>query len=44
MLPILRNTVTALAGTDRALLTAAKGVGMTPRQSLWLVELPLAAR
>ena len=43
MLPILRNTVTGLAGLDRAVLTAAKGVGMTPRQSLMLVELPLAA-
>ncbi len=43
MLPILRNTVTALHGLDRAVLTAAKGVGMTPRQSLLLVELPLAA-
>jgi osmoprotectant transport system permease protein len=43
MLPILRNTVTGLAGLDRAVLTAAKGVGMTPRQSLLLVELPLAA-
>jgi osmoprotectant transport system permease protein len=43
ILPILRNTVTGLAGLDRAVLTAAKGVGMTPRQSLLLVELPLAA-
>ena len=43
MLPVLRNTVTALIGIDPAILMAAKGVGMTPRQSLWLVELPLAA-
>ncbi len=43
MLPVLRNTVTALAGTDPAIRTAARGVGMTPRQSLFLVELPLAA-
>jgi osmoprotectant transport system permease protein len=43
MLPVLRNTVTALAGLDPAILRAAKGVGMTPRQSLLLVELPLAA-
>ena len=43
MLPILRNTVTGLAGVDRAVLMAAKGVGMTPRQSLRLVELPLAS-
>ena len=43
MLPILRNLVTALAGLDPAILMAAKGVGMTPRQSLFKVELPLAA-
>jgi len=43
MLPILRNVVTALAGLDPAVLMAAKGVGMTPRQSLFKVELPLAA-
>lgn len=43
MLPILRNTVTALNGLDPAILMAAKGVGMTPRQSLFRVELPLAA-
>ena len=43
MLPVLRNTVTALAGIDPAIRTAARGVGMTPRQSLLLVELPLAA-
>jgi osmoprotectant transport system permease protein len=43
MLPVLRNTVTALVGIDPALRMAAKGVGMTPGQSLRLVELPLAA-
>jgi osmoprotectant transport system permease protein len=43
MLPVLRNTVTALVGIDPAIRMAAKGVGMTPRQSLQLVELPLAA-
>jgi osmoprotectant transport system permease protein len=43
MLPVLRNTVTALAGIDPAIKTAARGVGMTPWQSLVLVELPLAA-
>ncbi len=43
MLPILRNVVTALEGLDPAILMAAKGVGMTPRQSLFKVELPLAA-
>src|SRR5664279_71052 len=42
MLPVLRNTITGLAGVDAALLEAAQGVGMTPRQSLFTVELPLA--
>jgi osmoprotectant transport system permease protein len=42
MLPVLRNTITGLNGVDPALKEAAKGVGMTPRQSLLSVELPLA--
>jgi osmoprotectant transport system permease protein len=42
LLPILRNTVTGLAGVDPAVQEAALGVGMTPRQALWRVELPLA--
>jgi osmoprotectant transport system permease protein len=42
MLPVLRNTITGLQGVDASLLEAAQGVGMTPRQSLFTVELPLA--
>ena len=42
VLPLLRNTVTGLHGVDAYLLEAARGVGMTPRQQLWRVELPLA--
>src|SRR5712671_1877180 len=42
MLPVLRNTITGLQGVDTAILEAAQGVGMTPRQSLFTVELPLA--
>jgi len=42
LLPILRNTVTGLAGIDPAVREAARGVGMTPRDELWRVELPLA--
>src|SRR5439155_1254187 len=42
MLPVLRNTITGLQGVDAAILEAAQGVGMTPRQSLFSVELPLA--
>jgi len=42
LLPVLRNTVTGLSGLDPAVLEAARGVGMTPRESLFQVELPLA--
>jgi osmoprotectant transport system substrate-binding protein/osmoprotectant transport system permease protein len=42
MLPVLRNTIAGLQGVDPAILEAAQGVGMTPRQSLYMVELPLA--
>src|SRR6202012_2347529 len=42
MLPVLRNTIPGLRGVDPALLEAAQGVGMTPRQSLFSVELPPA--
>ena len=42
VLPILRNTVTGIAGVDRSLKEAAQGVGMTPWQQLARVELPLA--
>jgi len=42
LLPILRNTVTGLAGIDPAVREAAEGVGMTPAQRLRMVELPLA--
>jgi osmoprotectant transport system permease protein len=43
MLPVLRNTITGLDAIDPAIKTAARSVGMTPMQSLLLVELPLAA-
>ena len=42
VLPILRNTVTGIGGVDAALVEAASGVGMTDRQRLTRVELPLA--
>jgi osmoprotectant transport system permease protein len=42
MLPVLRNGITGLNGIDPGLREAAQGVGMTPRQSLFMVELPLA--
>src|SRR5256886_17153861 len=42
MLPVLRNTIPGVRGVEPAILEAAQGVGMTPRQSLFTVELPLA--
>jgi osmoprotectant transport system permease protein len=42
MLPVVRNTLTGLSEIDPAIRQAAVGVGMTPRQALWMVELPLA--
>src|SRR6202048_4457201 len=42
MLPVLRNTITGLRGVDAAIIEAAQGVGMTERQSLFMVELPRA--
>jgi osmoprotectant transport system permease protein len=43
LLPVLRNTCTGIEGVDAAVLEAARGMGMTPHQVLWQVELPLAA-
>ncbi|MBX3483279.1 ABC transporter permease/substrate-binding protein [Phenylobacterium sp.] len=43
ILPILRNAVVGITGVDPAIREAADGVGMTPRQKLMQVELPLAA-
>src|SRR5579863_5280642 len=41
MLPVLRNTITGLSGIEPSILEAAQGVGMTPAQSLVIVELAL---
>jgi osmoprotectant transport system permease protein len=43
LLPILRNTYTGIAEVDPAVVESAKAMGMTPRQVLWQVQLPLAA-
>ncbi len=43
LLPIIRNTYTGIAGVDRAVVEAARGMGMTDLQLLRVVELPLAA-
>jgi osmoprotectant transport system permease protein len=43
VLPILRNAVAGLTGLDPAVMEAASAVGMTSRQRLFRVEVPLAA-
>jgi len=43
LLPIIRNTVTGILGIDQNVHQAAVAMGMTARQILWQVELPLAA-
>ncbi len=43
MLPILRNSAAGILGVDAAIREAADGVGMTSRQRLFQVEMPLAA-
>ncbi len=42
LLPILRNTYAGITGVDPAVIEAARGMGMTARQLLWQVELPLS--
>jgi osmoprotectant transport system permease protein len=42
LLPIIRNTAAGISGVDPAVREAARGMGMTPWQILWQVELPLA--
>lgn len=44
LLPILRNTLAGLEGVDPTVREAARGMGMSPAQILWQVELPLAGR
>jgi osmoprotectant transport system permease protein len=41
-LPILRNTYTAIKAVDPAMIEAGRGMGMTERQILLKIELPLA--
>ena len=44
LLPILRNTLTGILTVDPAVRESAIAMGMTGRQLLWEVELPLATR
>jgi osmoprotectant transport system permease protein len=42
LLPLIRNTYTGIRGVDSAVVDAGRGMGMTDRQLLWQVQLPLA--
>ncbi len=42
LLPIIRNTFTGICSIDPAARRAAMAMGMTDRQVLWQLELPLA--
>jgi osmoprotectant transport system permease protein len=42
LLPLIRNTYAGIQGVDRAVLEAGRGMGLTDRQLLFQVELPLA--
>lgn len=42
LLPIIRNTATGILSIDPAVRESAKAMGMTPRQILLQVELPLS--
>ncbi|WP_433032039.1 ABC transporter permease [Actinomycetospora sp. CA-053990] len=42
LLPVLRNTVIGLQQVDQSLIEAARGMGMSSRQTLFRVEVPLA--
>ena len=44
LMPIMRNTVTGIMGVDRNVREAAVAMGMTDRQILWQVEMPLAMK
>jgi osmoprotectant transport system permease protein len=44
LLPVVRNTVAGLEAVPAGLLDAARGLGMSRRQALWKVELPMSAR
>jgi osmoprotectant transport system permease protein len=42
LLPLISNTYAGIKGVDHAVVEAGRGMGMTDRQLLWQVELPLA--
>ncbi|RKQ27934.1 ABC transporter permease [Oceanobacillus halophilus] len=43
LLPILQNTIAGIQSVDENMKDAARGMGLTPAQILWQIELPNAA-
>jgi osmoprotectant transport system permease protein len=42
LLPLIRNTYAGISGVDHAIVEAARGMGVTDRQLLFQVQLPLS--
>jgi osmoprotectant transport system permease protein len=42
LLPVLRNTMVGIQQVDPAIIEAGRGMGLTRREVLWRIELPLA--
>jgi osmoprotectant transport system permease protein len=42
LLPIIRNTYAGITGVDHSIIEAGRGMGLTERQLLFQVQLPLA--
>lgn len=42
LLPMVRNTYTGITGIDPEIIEAARGMGSTPMQLIYKIELPLA--
>jgi len=43
LLPLIRNTYAGIKGVDPMIIEAGRGMGMTDRQVLWQLQLPLAS-
>lgn len=42
LLPIVKNTCTGISGIDKGIIESATGIGLTSRQILFKIQLPLA--
>lgn len=43
LLPVVRNTIAGLEAVDEFIIDSARGMGMTPTQILFQIELPIAS-